>query len=420
MTFNIHTFLQTRPLSASALSSFKWDPQQWYERYILEIKTPPNAAMLFGSKVGKQIEKDPTYLPHIPRLSKMEYEWKVAYGKISCVGFADSFCTETCEKLCEYKTGKLWNQKKVDEHDQITFYCLLNYLKNEVKPEDMDIRLAWMPTQEKDGKVSFIEPIEKTTKIFKAKRTMVDILNFGIYVNETVKKMQEYVDSRQAAPGKALKGSVEKLKNHNNKQMLTNKERQDQKGKFISVLADGKMHLNVPEGTEGAIKREYETSDGKKGSKTELVFTELSGIISGLKFWEGDYGVSLQVTVLDGEEEPVILSLNATQTFGEDFMKKLPNINLKKPVTISPYSFEDDKEKKRRGVTVYQEDEKVENFYYDKDKKKNANGYPSPAKKYTKKSEWKKYFQEANEFLIGDITKRFKLENEESEEAKNF
>ncbi len=72
---------------------------------------------------------------------------------------------------------------------------------------------------------------------------------------------------------------------------LKNNQRE---GKFVSILADGKMHMTVPEGTEGAVKRDYETSDGKKGTKHELVYTELSGMIEKIEFYEGDFGKSSQ------------------------------------------------------------------------------------------------------------------------------
>lgn len=202
--------------------------------------------------------------------------------------------------------------------------------------------------------------------------------------------------------------------------MLSNNEKP--KGKFINILADGKMRLSVPEGTEGAEKREYETSDGKSGVKHELVFTELTGLITDIKFWEGDYGKLIQVTVVDGEEEPVILSISASQNFGEDLMKKLPNVDLKKEVKLVPFSFEDDKKKKHRGITIYQSDIKVENFYRDEDAKKNINGYPNPKafKKDEKisKTYWRKFFSEANEFLIEDTCKRFKIV--EDEKSKDF
>lgn len=192
---------------------------------------------------------------------------------------------------------------------------------------------------------------------------------------------------------------------------LKNNERVS--GKIINVLSDGKMRLSVPEGTEGAEKREYETSDGKKGVKYELVFTELSGLITDVRFWEGNYGQSIQVTVIDGEEEPVILSLSTSSNFGEDLMKKLPNINLDKPVVISPFSFENDKGKKVRGVNITQDGKKIENYYYDPKTKKNIHGYPELTDEFLAKkgkTKWSKYFDEAREFLVGEVTKQFELE----------
>lgn len=182
--------------------------------------------------------------------------------------------------------------------------------------------------------------------------------------------------------------------------------------KFVSILSDATMRLVVPEGTEGAVKRDYETSDGKTGTKHELVFTELSGFIKEISFYDGDFGKLIQLKVEDGDEEPVVLSLGTATNFGEDIMKKLPNIDLEKRVTLSPYSFEDKETKKNhRGISIKQDDQKIESFYYDKAKKKNINGYPDTKFKSKKVSsdDWKLYFLNARVFLIEDITKRFKI-----------
>jgi hypothetical protein len=192
---------------------------------------------------------------------------------------------------------------------------------------------------------------------------------------------------------------------------------------IMSILgSDGTLRLTVPEGTEGAVYREYETSDGKKGSKWELVFKSLSGKISNMSFYEGDYGTNLMVTLEywetvkdeDGHDKvgadgkPVMvqkedtISLGTATPFGEDFMKKLPNVNLDEYVTISPFSFIDDNGKNRRGVTVKQGDVKIENFFYDKEKKKNLHKYPNPegdTGTFTK-DDWKIYFLQARKFLV--------------------
>lgn len=197
---------------------------------------------------------------------------------------------------------------------------------------------------------------------------------------------------------------------------------------FASVLADGKIHVAVAEGTEGAIEREYEISDGKTGKKHEMIYTELSGIITAVKFDEGDYGINLQIVVADEDaaedEKPVTLSLPINSNYGEDMMKKLPNLNLKKPVVLSPYSFED-KGKKKRGVSVKQDGEKIDSFYYDADKKKIINGYPeAPTPKGGKavtKVQWRKYFEGAAEFLMADLIEReIATEGEESEADKTY
>lgn len=193
---------------------------------------------------------------------------------------------------------------------------------------------------------------------------------------------------------------------------------------YATVLAsDGKIRVAVPEGTEGSIKREYATDEDKKsgndkkgilsGVKHEMVYTELSGVITEMKFHDGDYGTNLQIVVTDPDadedEKPVTLSLSTESNFGEDVMKKLPNINLKKPVTFTPYSFDNDRGKKVRGITIVQGEKKIENFYIDGDKKP-INGYPKAPTPKAGKSittpQWRKFFAEAREFLMEDLVER--------------
>lgn len=195
---NIKDLLKTRPLSWSAVSSFEYDPLQWFKRYILNEPTKPSAEMLFGKQVGTRLEKDPTFLPMIPRLAKMEHPFSVVFNDIPLVGYADTFCTETLTRLGEYKTGKkAWDQKRVDSHGQIDMYLLMHFITHKIRPEDMHVFLAWMPTQENgDFTISFVEPIENNIKIFNTKRTMHDILAFGSRINKTVEAMQQYVNTK--------------------------------------------------------------------------------------------------------------------------------------------------------------------------------------------------------------------------------
>jgi len=186
-----------RPLSWSQISSFEYSPEQWFDKYILDKKSEPSAEMLFGSKVGKQLETDPTFLPMIPREKIMEYEFKSSIGEIQLIGYADSFCDDTY-KLREYKSGvKAWDQKRVDNHGQITFYCFMFYLMKKVKPEQVECSLHWMPTKriEKGDftvEITFVDNIEENIKHFNTKRTTRDVLEFGVRINRVLKEMEEY------------------------------------------------------------------------------------------------------------------------------------------------------------------------------------------------------------------------------------
>ena len=177
---------------------------------------------------------------------------------------------------------------------------------------------------------------------------------------------------------------------------------------IMNILSDGTLRLAVPEGTEGAVRREYETSDGKKGVKFELPYKSLCGKITNMQMFEGDYGKNLLVTfTYEGGADTI--SFNTTSPFGEDFMKKLPNINLDEFVTVSGYSFVDDNGKSRKGVTVTQGDVKLSNYFYDAEKKKNLHKYPEPegdTGKYDK-DDWKIYFTQCRKFLVKNVEEKF-------------
>lgn len=198
--------------------------------------------------------------------------------------------------------------------------------------------------------------------------------------------------------------------------MAKTKDEGGSRGTFASILADGKIHITVPEGTEGSVVREYTTSDEPdvKRKKTEMVYKDISGLIKEVKFEEGKFGNQILLSILDeeeGEEDPTILCLGTESNFGEDVMKKLLNVNLKKPVKFAPYSFKDGKGKTQRGVVMMQSDKKLENFFYDSKEKKNLHGYPETLKpksgKSITKAQWRKYFSECSEWLVEYLTPKF-------------
>jgi hypothetical protein len=177
-------------MSWSQLSSFEYDKEQWYKRYVLGIKDPQTKEMLFGVEIGTKLATDPIFMPQVPRYPKYEHELRFNFGDIPMVGFIDGW--DGIEyALGEYKTGKKpWTQKRADTHGQFDMYNLGLWITEKIKPEEIVNSLHWLPTQEHgDFTMSLISSEVHT---FVTKRTMRDILNFGMRINKIYKEMHDY------------------------------------------------------------------------------------------------------------------------------------------------------------------------------------------------------------------------------------
>lgn len=179
-------------------------------------------------------------------------------------------------------------------------------------------------------------------------------------------------------------------------------------GRYLSILADGRLHETVPQTREGAVLREYETSDGKKGEKWELVYSAVKATITGISFQTGEYGEQVQLALTDGEDE-ITLSQGCATPFGEDILKKLPNVDLTKEVIIRPFAFEGDDGKTIRGVEIKQGDKKLSNYFWDAESKKALHGYPESDGNKDDKDDWKIHFLKARKFLVNYVKENVKV-----------
>lgn len=188
---------------------------------------------------------------------------------------------------------------------------------------------------------------------------------------------------------------------------------------YLQVIADGSIRKAVPEGTPGCVKREYEDRETKEVKfKHELVYSAINGIIGKVTINKGKYGDQVIIPITDGDET-LTLALSTSQNYGEDFLKKMPNINFEKPVRLAPFSFTSDAGKLVRGIDVRQDwnphepitadnGNKIPSHYYDPMAKRNVNGYPDPEgdTRDFSKDDWKIYFAQARKFLINDLKKK--------------
>ena len=203
------------------------------------------------------------------------------------------------------------------------------------------------------------------------------------------------------------------------------------KKKNYFYIINGTWRQIVSQDHPEAVRRDWEATDGKKGTKYEREVTALFGKILEIAFIEGDYGTNINIT-LDPNEDGIspILSLSASGREGEDFMKKLPNINLDKEVKLRPFNFDGENGNEVRGLEILQQDEadnftvKITNFFRDNEKKLNLNGIPTPPKENDEmtKADWKIYFLQVNQFLI-EYTRNYmipKIENPEKARLERY
>ena len=200
---DLHTRLQFPTISWSSYSAFTTNyPGQnkhtWYDKYVLGIRSKPNAAMKIGSIIGEKIALDPMYLPDVPRPEIYEQELFADFAGLKLTGHLDGWSPNKKE-LLEYKTAqsnKTWFPNKVNNHGQLDFYCLLIYLNFGIKPEELSISLTHIPVTEQEN---FKIDVDHTRPIrtFPTTRTFNQIMLFGSELVKTHKEMVEFVKQKQ-------------------------------------------------------------------------------------------------------------------------------------------------------------------------------------------------------------------------------
>lgn len=187
-------FSVDRPLSWSAISSFEYDKEQFYDKYRLGNKSPDTKESLFGKLIGEQLASDPTFLPQVPRRPLFEHILRADIAGLPIIGVLDSY--EEMVGFDEYKTGKKpWTQERVDDHGQVTMYFLLLYLTEQLTPDELEVALHWLPTQDNgDFTIGLID--EKDVKSFPTTRTMRQLLEFGTFIHQKHKEMLAYIKYR--------------------------------------------------------------------------------------------------------------------------------------------------------------------------------------------------------------------------------
>lgn len=183
---------------------------------------------------------------------------------------------------------------------------------------------------------------------------------------------------------------------------------------YLTIIG-GNLKQKVSEDTEGAKRRVYETKDGGEGEKWELTHRNVRGKLASFDFDKKDFGVvMLEIVIIDEDGKKIQISTPDNSRYANDFMEKLPNIDLEQEIVLNTYDFEVNG-KRKTGVSIVQgtnadgEPNKISTAYFDFDKRKPLRGLPQPTGDTDEydTDDWKMYYLQKKKFLIKATKKIF-------------
>jgi hypothetical protein len=96
----------------------------------------------------------------------------------------------------------------------------------------------------------------------------------------------------------------------------------------------------------------------------EEIYSSVEGMITDIGFKDGDYGKQLLVTI-ESDGDKAILQMPFSSGTASSFIKALPNVDLTKPVKLSPKM--EEKDGKKKTVLFVNQDGKAAKWFWTKD-----------------------------------------------------
>lgn len=146
-------------LSYTQINLYYHNPQEYYMQYVLGIKPKPTRPMQYGS-IGHQAIADPSFdwraallagrflgaeeraieraVAAVPRCARHEVEITATWGDVTLYGIIDGL-DDTTFRERKFAAPGAWNQARVDDDLQLTFYWwLLGLTRVKIKRAYLD------------------------------------------------------------------------------------------------------------------------------------------------------------------------------------------------------------------------------------------------------------------------------------------
>ena len=184
--------IRPRPyLSWSQLTLFEDSPERYKLLYLDGKAMPINRGMALGKEIASAIETGETtgdpikdlVISQMPKFeireAELEATLKIGKLEIPLYGKADT-AKKDLSAFKEHKTGKIrWTQKQVDNHGQITMYCVIIRALTSAIPKDIELAHA-LSKEIPGGSLELTGDIYR----FKTSRTLADILKMEVRIKK--------------------------------------------------------------------------------------------------------------------------------------------------------------------------------------------------------------------------------------------
>ncbi len=137
---------------------------------------------------------------------------------------------------------------------------------------------------------------------------------------------------------------------------------EDSQGIYVNVTA-GKLRKKCDKSDPKAKKRVEVDDNDKETIHWERVWKGVEGLIVGINLKKGRFGRQY-VLIVQKDNDVFNLYFNYESKYSTTLIERLPNVNFSKPITLIPYSVKDvGKEHPNTGVTIWQDEKRIQSFY---------------------------------------------------------
>lgn len=175
------------------MSLWEKDPNLYYQVYYEGINIFNNKYMRLGNKLDKALETDfnedddpmiGLMLVFMPKYPERQLVLKTWLEGVELLAKLDGW-DEKSFTLGEYKSGRKWTQKMVDDSGQITFYALVLYL---IYGKIPNLVLHWAKTcDDENGELVLTGDI----KTFNTTRSLQQLIGFTKRIFDSAKGIDQ-------------------------------------------------------------------------------------------------------------------------------------------------------------------------------------------------------------------------------------